>query len=65
VIPASRGGKAKTIAQMIAITLYVVPVYIPVVAPLAMAIAVALTVITGIDYIARAVTLRRRGRAAR
>lgn len=65
VIPASRGGKAKTIAQMIAITLYVVPLQIPVIAPVAMAVAVVLTVVTGIDYVARAVALRRRGRAAR
>lgn len=63
VIPASRGGKAKTIAQMIAITLYVVPIQIPVVAPVAMAIAVGLTLATGIDYVARAMALRRRGRA--
>lgn len=63
VIPASRGGKAKTIAQMIAITLYVVPIQIPVVAPVAMAIAVGLTLATGVDYVARAMALRRRGRA--
>lgn len=59
VIPASRGGKAKTIAQMIAISLYVVPVSLPVVGPLAMAIAVILTVATGVDYVVRAIRLRR------
>jgi len=63
VIPASRGGKAKTIAQMIAITLYVVPVQVPFIAPLAMAVAVVLTVATGLDYVVRAVALRRAGRA--
>ena len=59
VIPASHGGKAKTIAQMIAISLYVVPVSLPVIAPLAMAIAVILTVATGVDYVVRAIRLRR------
>jgi CDP-diacylglycerol--glycerol-3-phosphate 3-phosphatidyltransferase len=61
VIPASRGGKAKTVAQMLAIFLYILPVT----GGLATArwwilmIAVALTVLTGIDYIVRAVNLRR------
>lgn len=61
VIPASRGGKAKTLAQGIAIGLYVLPLTgvwasgrVAV-----MAVAVALTIITGVDYIGRAVRLRR------
>jgi CDP-diacylglycerol---glycerol-3-phosphate 3-phosphatidyltransferase len=66
VIPASRGGKAKAFAQVVAIEFYVLPV------PLAahpvrwatMGIAVALTVITGIDYVVRALRLRASGRRA-
>ena len=61
VIPASRGGKAKTVAQMLAIFLYILPVT----GALATArwwilmIAVALTVLTGIDYVVRAIKLRK------
>jgi CDP-diacylglycerol--glycerol-3-phosphate 3-phosphatidyltransferase len=60
VMPAGRGGKAKTVAQTVAIVLYVLP--LPgawwVVAAVAMAIAVALTVLTGLDYVAQAVRMR-------
>ena len=65
VIPASRGGKAKTFAQGIAIGLYVLPLsgvwasgraYV-------MALAVILTMVTGLDYIGRAVRLRRISKA--
>ena len=54
VIPASRGGKAKTLAQTVAITMYLVDVpsldwWIPL-SQVAMGIAVALTIITGLDY---------------
>jgi CDP-diacylglycerol--glycerol-3-phosphate 3-phosphatidyltransferase len=66
VIPASRGGKLKAFAQVVAIELYVLPV--PLAAhPLrwaAMGVAVALTVVTGIDYVARALRLRASGRRA-
>lgn len=62
VIPASRGGKAKTVAQTIAITMYLVDVpLVPwweVLRALAMGIAVALTLITGLDYALRARRLR-------
>ena len=61
VIPASRGGKAKTVAQIIAIAAYLAPLSAAL-DPLriaAMAIAVVLTVVTGIDYAARAMRLRR------
>lgn len=63
VIPASRGGKAKTLAQIVAITAFLVPVSATwdSVRWIAMAIALVLTVVTGIDYLARAATLRRRG----
>ena len=61
VIPASRGGKAKTVAQIVAIALYLAPLgsswdvlRVPV-----MAVAVALTLITGVDYALRARRLSR------
>jgi len=59
VIPASRGGKAKTISQIVAILAYLIPVHGPVdrVAALVMLIAVLLTVVTGFDYVIRAYRL--------
>ena len=65
VIPASRGGKLKTLVQSIAIGLYLLPLTGPVasLAVWVMAAAVLLTVGTGIDYVARAVALRRAGSA--
>ena len=66
VIPASRGGKAKTFAQAVAIGLYVLPLPV-VLAPLrwtAMGVALMLTVATGADYTVRAVRLRARARRA-
>lgn len=64
VIPASRGGKAKTVAQVIAIALYLAPLdaWADPVRVVAMGIAVALTVITGIDYAVRAWQLSRSSR---
>lgn len=65
VIPASRGGKVKTVAQIVAISMYlaVAPAAIAevwsTIAYVAMIIAVLLTVATGIDYVRRAVVLRR------
>lgn len=62
VIPASRGGKAKTVAQTVAITLYLLDVPWTPFAWLsiaAMGVAVVLTVVTGIDYAVRARRLRR------
>jgi CDP-diacylglycerol--glycerol-3-phosphate 3-phosphatidyltransferase len=66
VISASRGGKAKTVAQMLAITLYLLPLDGPwlVVRAVVMGLAVVLTVVTGLDYAARAIRLRRRGGVA-
>ncbi len=61
VIPASRGGKAKTLVQNIAIGLYVLPLsggwasarfWV-------MGVALVLTVATGADYVSKAVRLRR------
>lgn len=59
VIPASRGGKAKTISQIVAILAYLVPLdgWVDQVALVAMYCAVILTVITGIDYVLRAYRL--------
>jgi CDP-diacylglycerol--glycerol-3-phosphate 3-phosphatidyltransferase len=61
VIPASRGGKLKTLLQAVAIGLYLLPLSGAPASASAwvMALAVIVTVVTGIDYVARAVTLRR------
>ena len=60
VIPASRGGKLKTLLQGVAIGLYVLPLtgWPASARAVVMVAAVAVTVVTGVDYIARAVTLR-------
>lgn len=66
VIPASRGGKMKTLAQGTAVGMYVLVLT----GPLAtlrfwvMAVAVVLTVVTGLDYVREAIVLRRKGLAA-
>jgi CDP-diacylglycerol--glycerol-3-phosphate 3-phosphatidyltransferase len=61
VIPASRGGKVKTMLQAWAIGLLVLPLtgLWHAAATTVMMIAVVLTLVTGADYIARAFTLRR------
>lgn len=67
VIPASRGGKVKTVAQVVAIAMLLAGTPWPWWQPLAygvMAVAVALTVVTGVDYVLRAVRLRRLSLAA-
>jgi CDP-diacylglycerol---glycerol-3-phosphate 3-phosphatidyltransferase len=67
VMPAGRGGKAKTAAQALAITLYVAPLP-SALHPLAiavMAVAVVLTVGTGIDYAMQAVRLVRNSERTR
>lgn len=64
VLPASRGGKAKTAAQITAIVLYLLPlpgVLVPV-SWVAMGVAVVLTVVTGVDYVFRAVRMRAEAR---
>ncbi|MFP8959470.1 CDP-diacylglycerol--glycerol-3-phosphate 3-phosphatidyltransferase [Streptomyces nanhaiensis] len=66
VIPASRGGKMKTLTQGVAVGMYILALS----GPLAtlrwwvMAAAVVLTVGTGLDYVRQAVVLRRAGLAA-
>lgn len=59
VIPASRGGKAKTISQIVAILAYLVPLdgWVDQVALVSMWAAVVLTLATGIDYVFRAYRL--------
>jgi CDP-diacylglycerol--glycerol-3-phosphate 3-phosphatidyltransferase len=61
VIPASRGGKAKTALQILAITWYLLPLPDPValIGVWVMWIAVLVTVGTGVDYVVRAARLRR------
>ena len=61
VMPASRGGKLKTLLQGLAIGLYLLPLTglaASTRAPV-MAVAVLVTVVTGLDYVVRAVRLRR------
>lgn len=61
VIPASRGGKVKTLLQGLAIGFYVLPLSGVWASGRAwlMGVAVVVTVVTGVDYVARALTLRR------
>jgi CDP-diacylglycerol---glycerol-3-phosphate 3-phosphatidyltransferase len=65
VIPASRGGKLKTLVQAIAIGLFILPLSGPwlAAAMVVMAVAIALTIVTGIDYVNHAVK-GLRGRSA-
>ena len=60
VMPASRGGKVETALQALAILLYVLPLSDAwhSVAVAVMAVAVVVTVVTGVDYLLRAHTLR-------
>lgn len=62
VIPASWGGKLKTVVQALAIGLFVLPLSgaFQVAAFVVMGIAIALTVVTGIDYVASTVREVRR-----
>jgi CDP-diacylglycerol---glycerol-3-phosphate 3-phosphatidyltransferase len=63
VIAASRGGKIKTVLQIVAIGLYILPLQMGWAREAVMAAAVAVTLVTGIDYVARALRLRRAARA--
>ena len=68
VVPASRGGKLKTIVQAVAIALFLTPLWlflgdwVHVVNWIAMAAALVLTIVTGVDYLYQA---WRQNRAAR
>jgi CDP-diacylglycerol--glycerol-3-phosphate 3-phosphatidyltransferase len=61
VIPASRGGKVKTLLQNIAIGLYILPLtgWAATARFWLMLAAVVVTVVTGADYVVRALRLRR------
>ena len=61
VIPASRGGKAKTALQILAIGWYIwpFPPAIAAIGPWLMGAAVVVTVATGVDYVVRALRVRR------
>ena len=59
VIAASRGGKAKTMLQVIAISLYVLPWHLGLAREIVMGAALVVTVVTGADYTARAMRLHR------
>jgi CDP-diacylglycerol---glycerol-3-phosphate 3-phosphatidyltransferase len=61
VMPSSRGGKLKTVAQSLAIFLYILPLSGVLASARwwVMAAALVLTVATGIDYVYRALKLRR------
>jgi CDP-diacylglycerol---glycerol-3-phosphate 3-phosphatidyltransferase len=67
VIAASRGGKLKTLLQVIAICLYILPATLSppaIVRELVMAAAVVVTLVTGVDYVQQAMRLRRSEPAA-
>ena len=61
VMPASRGGKLKTILQAVAIVFYVLPLsgLLHGLGVAVMAAAVVVTLVTGVDYVLQAVRLRR------
>ena len=65
VMAAGRGGKVKTVLQAVAVMLYLLPLpgWAHAVAVVVMLVALIVTVVTGIDYVREAVTLRRRSRA--
>jgi CDP-diacylglycerol---glycerol-3-phosphate 3-phosphatidyltransferase len=64
VMPASRGGKAKTVLQSVALGLYLLPWQTELggalhwAAVVVMAAAVIVTIVTGLDYVGRALRLR-------
>lgn len=66
VIPASRGGKLKTLTQGVAVGMYILVLTGPLATLRAvlMGAAVVLTVVTGLDYVRQAVVMRRAGLAA-
>lgn len=67
VMAAGRGGKTKTIAQAVAVILYLLPLpsWAHPIAVLVMAVAFVLTIVTGLDYLRDAVRLRRKATASR
>jgi CDP-diacylglycerol---glycerol-3-phosphate 3-phosphatidyltransferase len=68
VIAASQGGKLKTLLQVAAICLYILPASLSPpawVREVVMAVAVVVTLVTGVDYVVRAVRLYRGPAGAR
>lgn len=70
VMAASQGGKLKTVLQTVAIFVYLLPVtpavpWLSIVALIIMLAALAVTVVTGVDYVVKAMALRNTGRAER
>jgi CDP-diacylglycerol---glycerol-3-phosphate 3-phosphatidyltransferase len=77
VMAAGRGGKLKTVLQTVALGMFILPIKILQddwgtvgsllwgLAVLLMVAAVAVTVVTGVDYVVKALTVRREGRAVR
>ena len=75
VLAANRGGKLKTVLQTLALGLFILPLRLLHggwdvvgqvlwwVAVATMAAAVSLTLVTGVDYVVKALTMRRDGRA--
>lgn len=66
VMPASRGGKLKTVLQSVSLTIFLMPLFVfplqawwQAVAWAVMLAALTVTVATGVDYVAKAVALRR------
>ena len=61
VIPASRGGKLKTLLQGVGIGLYILPLsgWLRGASAVVLGLAVVVTLVTGVDYIVKALTLRR------
>ncbi|WP_028266618.1 CDP-diacylglycerol--glycerol-3-phosphate 3-phosphatidyltransferase [Arthrobacter sp. MA-N2] len=67
VMPASRGGKLKTVIQTVAIFLYILPLnsfapWLVSVAFWVMIVALAITLWTGVEYVIEAIKLRTAGR---
>lgn len=67
VIAASRGGKVKTLLQAVAIGLFVLPQWgwLHQIAWIVMSAAIIVGLVTGFDYVGRAVRLRREPRTSR
>jgi CDP-diacylglycerol--glycerol-3-phosphate 3-phosphatidyltransferase len=69
VMPASRGGKLKTVLQSVAVTLFLLPLdhlpgFVRVVAWVVLVAAIAVTVVTGVEYAVQGWRLRREARRA-
>jgi len=70
VLPASRGGKIKTVLQSVAVGLFLLPLghlpgWVLVIAWAFMLAAVAVTLVTGVDYVRTAVRVHREHAAGR